>query len=277
MPPLSLVGYTFYLMGAFSMDEVKKTAKHLAPFASKTTIRSFILSCGGECSNALTSKVDIVLVSDNLYYAKPTRPPASVPEFKDYLTGIEKRGPIQRPDGSSDISFLSVKWLIDASTSGEPPARSNYVSFELCKARHDAVHNHEARMTIDCGVEEINGIKALKTSYDGLVSGKYLFEGIESNDASDDLGKRCFFNCVSGVRVENHPANERGPVFGPLPITNDLFTSTDAMKILCGDVERELERWRNCRRYIEEIAKRKRRVMWSQMVNAEGNEGLFEV
>lgn len=265
MSKLQLGGYVFYLLGPFQMDALKKIHRRLAPFSSKTNIRAYITDCGGECSNAITSKVDIVLISDDKYYSSRSCPPASLPEFEDYLTAIKTRGLIKRHDGTTNIEFLSIAWLIDSADNQELVDKSSYSEYSLQLARFNATREYEKRISRDYGSSEMAGTKITKTSYDGLVDGKYLFEDIVNSPGTKDHGKRYFFNCVSGVKIQNHPPHERGCVFGPLPTTDHSFTTTDALKIMLGDIKTEVKRWKQFKDYLSNIASQRRKALWKQL------------
>jgi len=244
------------------------------PFSSKTNIVTFITSLGGVCSNAITANVDIVFVSDDEYYSPPKCEQSKLPDFERYLKGIRNRGLIRRPDGTTDISFLSIKWLIDANTTKELPARHPYSIQSLCQARHNAVRHYEERMAIDCGAEEARNTKIIPTSYDGLLHGKFLFEDIEKDTDSAERGKRRFFNCFSGVMIQNHQANHRETMFGPHPITDSRANSPEAMIIMMEDIDHTLERLKKCKELVKQVSDRKLDVFMNQISVA--NDTLME-
>lgn len=277
MPKLALSGFTFYLLGPFKMDVVKQESRRLAPFASKTNIRAYIGECGGDCSNAMTSKVDVVLISDSKYYAEHKQSLVSLPEFEDYLAAIRTRGIIKRQDGTTDIEFLSIAWLIDSTDKQELIEQAPYRESTLPKARFDALRAFQKRIERDYGSSEASGTKITRTSYDGLIDGKYLHEDISNNPGEKEHGKRYFFNCVSGIRIQNHPSHDRGCVFGSLPTTDHAFTTTDALKIMLGDIDIELARWKKNRDYLNKIATQRKRLLWDQIVCDNAGDDAFEL
>jgi hypothetical protein len=258
---ISLAGTTFFLLGPFSMDSQKKASSHLGPFASKTNIHNFIEAHGGVWSTAITSKVDVVFISDCRYHIQGVDH-TTLKEFRDYLGEIHTRGPIQKSDDDfSDVVFLSIGWLIDGVCRGKLSARSAYIATNLQNAKHAAVKFYQTRLEMDCAAGESNGTKIEETSYDGLLDGKYKCEDICE-------GKLSFFNFFSNVTTHNHRASQRDVLVGTLPITDVRAMTNDAIAMLDHDYDYTIKRLKKCNDRVKQVASAKFREFLEQTDDA---------